>query len=275
MGESMNRQQAKRAAFLPLIGNIVLSVLLIYYAMMSYYYHSDVNNFLLLTIVVLFFAVPIYTFSAMILFLIKLAKLSDISEGKQILWGILLFMFNAFVFPIFWYIHIYKKEPDAPQTGRIRRSKEQVISDWKFTRKRKAEIRKKRKLEEQIERKERAYIRKQMVVSIFQYRWSWFLAFAPIILFILCIILVAYILIFGTKADYDYDLFFLVLAIIRCLFVFFVICNIIMIILFAVQVFINKRLNKSQKVVWIILLITLNMIVFPVYWIRHIHIKKI
>lgn len=49
------------------------------------------------------------TFVFMVLFMFKVYKNLNMNERQKIVWYLLLYFGNLFVFPVFWYLYIYKR----------------------------------------------------------------------------------------------------------------------------------------------------------------------
>lgn len=67
---------------------------------------SSFEVFVGLAMVALAFLAVILCFTVMILYIIKTVKSPYISADMKAVWCILLYMFNVFVFPVFWFKYI-------------------------------------------------------------------------------------------------------------------------------------------------------------------------
>lgn len=48
----------------------------------------------------------IITFTVMVLYIIRAVKLPQLSSGMKLLWVFLLYYFNVFSYPVFWFLYI-------------------------------------------------------------------------------------------------------------------------------------------------------------------------
>lgn len=266
-----NNKKAKREAYLPLIGCYVTGALLLYGGVGLYYgwiEDSFWDNLLLLITIVLLFVVSIYTIVVTIKYILIVSKKQDMPTWKKALWIICLFEFNIYTIPIFWRVHIDKTDPELALEEK-RQRKEVARRNREFDKKRRAEIREKKaheKQEEQLIRKEQTnnYLRNSRI--------PFPVTVMPISFFAGGIFSHAYSLSFALGLPDD--IYEIPSAIMTCLFILLVVSSIILIVLFGSHVRINERLSKGKKIVWIVLLMVFNMLVFPIYWDMYIGDKN-
>lgn len=97
-------------SILPLIG-IILSV---GFAVVCLFVAEGVMSTGEVIVAIFFLALTLLsvvgTFAVMIWFMVKACKNPNLSTGMKVLWCVLLYCFNVFVFPIFWLVVIRKEE---------------------------------------------------------------------------------------------------------------------------------------------------------------------
>lgn len=253
----MNKEQAKRKAFLPLIGYIVM-ILLTYYGFFADGNESYADDVLMLIAIILTFVVPIYTIVVMVQFIIFMAELPDISEKKKVFWGILLCFFNVFVFPIYWHIHMKNRDFDYcgwKETMNKRRDTKMSTRTVYYTRGGNVVYREKKNINN---------IDKERTKSE---------AYLPLIGYLIICALLLYcgIRIYRdemTNSIADNCIMLLTIAMIFIVAVF----TIIVTIQYILIIYRKPDMCRWKKILWAIVVFEFNVFVFPVFW--HVHISK-
>ena len=104
----MDNEKTKKEAYRPLRLYFLMCAMVVYYMVASYHglmTHSFADEIIALISIALIIGVPIYTVVVTIRYILIISK-KDVPTWKKVLWGIVLFEFNVWVFPMFWRRHI-------------------------------------------------------------------------------------------------------------------------------------------------------------------------
>ena len=107
----MKGKQALVHSFLPLILGVICLVVCIRWG------ENVGNEKYLSEITIFFFTFAIYNFITSIRFIIMTIYRIDMSTGEKVLWCILLYTFNMFVFPVYWLLRVDKSDLFLPGNG--------------------------------------------------------------------------------------------------------------------------------------------------------------
>lgn len=285
----MDNEKTKREAYRPLIAYIVMCALLVYCGVVIYYdwmTNSFADNFIMLVTIVMVFVAPIYTVIVTIRYILIISK-KDVPTWKKVLWGIVLFEFNVWAFPIFWRLHIRIESSESEERYKVSGTtvyetaeytpsrleydkeyrKEVAARNREFDKKRRAEIRENKAREKQnqrLERRKEAAERKQKAVSFLSRRTSVLFAVVPALLLILFLVLnefqLAYML------DIPYSVYDFLEVVLKGLPIVIILAVIICLVHFVFRVVCNEEFGTGKKIGWIVVLIVFNLLAFPCYW---------
>ncbi len=96
-------------SFLPAIGFIGVIIGLIHAAPFMNHPVNEEQKMISIMMVVIALAVVILTFAVMVWYMIKACKNPQYDTGMKVLWCFMLYMFNMFAFPVFWFVHVRKE----------------------------------------------------------------------------------------------------------------------------------------------------------------------
>lgn len=103
----MNKVLSCILSFLPAV--LIFSSLLAFFACYMIFGEGTMTAFetiLAFLIIGVEFIGVILTFVIMIWYIVKVFKNPELSTGMKILWCFLLYSFNLFIYPVFWFIYI-------------------------------------------------------------------------------------------------------------------------------------------------------------------------
>lgn len=119
----MSKKTYGLLSFAP-IGLYILSLILIgigaglAYTGLAEAVGNDNLYVLAITAMVIAFIALILTYVVMVMLIVKACQNPHFTENKKIVWGLILFLLNMFVYPIFWYKYIYKEWDDERESQR-------------------------------------------------------------------------------------------------------------------------------------------------------------
>ena len=108
----MNKTVTGILAYTPVITYFSSLVLIMYTIIMeeSGTGYSDVSELVALVGLTVVFVCVIVTYVDIVMFIIKAGENRNLSTGKKTLWGVLMYFFNIFIFPVYWHLHILREK---------------------------------------------------------------------------------------------------------------------------------------------------------------------
>ena len=98
-------------SFLPMIATVLYVVAIIAMSIISeeFYLTDSVETILVLLMLVFSLAFIVAVFGVMIYFIVHACKSPNLETGMKVLWVFLLYQFNLFALPVYWFIYMRRE----------------------------------------------------------------------------------------------------------------------------------------------------------------------
>ena len=179
-------------------------------------------------------------------FLVEVANNSSLNISKKTLWAMFFYVFNLFVFPVYWLLHMRSNEEEM--------SKEE-----------KASIRERNREFTRAKRKEEY---EQKIEGLSQGRLMDIFAILPGAVLIFAILLMVYWTCIATAYDGP---IYVILSGMRILLIG---SGLIAVGLYLISLWADARHRTKDKIMWSISLTLFNILLIPVYWNKYLRNKS-